>query len=213
MIPFFVGILILVVVFGIFYFIRSTSRQDNLENNPVKVSTPQEINKDDVVLALLTEKNGDTTDGNKYAILWNGVPDKTYDYIITELPDEQGTNGREIAKGQASSTSSVFKIKGIPLEEGKVYDVTVGDASLRIPFTPPRIDKIMTDGQELNVTTDVVPTNIEIIVSTETSKVKIPLSECQIKIEPPGFICKMPQETKDPVMVIYNGPNAVNILM
>ena len=208
MIPFLIGVLILIAIFGFIWFVRTkkdkTSKTtEELTQVSFSTSSFKEIKEEDIVLALLTE-SGATQLDSPYAILWNGKPGKTYEYAITE-------NGIEIAKGSATSKSSVYKIRGLPLEQNKIYDVRVGETDVRIPFAPPLVSGVAPIGDELDVSTNIVPTNIEILVSS----VKVPLSGCQIKIEPPGFICKLPPhppETK-PVMVIYNGPNAVTILM
>jgi hypothetical protein len=201
MISFIVGILILVAIFGLVYLVRfrDTSKGKSTDHPVVERS---DVKTDDIVLASLTQPSK-TLEGT-YAILWNGTPNKKYEYIIW-------SDGKEIAKGEATSPSSVFKIRGLPLEPSKTYDVQVGNTRVRIPFTPPTIIKVSRDGDELDVETDVIPTNIEVIVSS----VKIPLTECQIKIDPPGFGCKLPPDSQgaEQVLVIYNGQGCVNILM
>ena len=204
MIPFYVGILILVAIFAVAYYIRTSSNKETISNKPnssVKQRSNSEILGEDIVLALLTE-SGKTQIQGQYAILWNGVPGKKYDYVVTH-------NSLEIAKGSATSSSSVFKIRGLPLEYGKIYNVQVDTTKVTIPFTPPKILKVTPSNDELDVNTDIVPTNIEVIIGSA----KVSLSDCQIRIDPPGFICKLPPGNVKPVMVIYNGPNAVNILM
>lgn len=205
MIPLFVGILLLLAIFGIFYFFRSSG--GNTPNQSEKIIQPG-ILKEDIVLALLTDSSNPYAHAQasahasaQYAILWNGTPNSTYSYTIIQ-------DGIEIAKGESTSESSVFKIKGIPLEQGKTYTVQVEDTKVEIPFIPPIITGINMSEKSLDINTDVVPTNIEVMVSAS----KISLNECQIKIDPPGFVCKLPENVK-PVVVIYNGPNAVNILM
>ena len=196
MIPFVIGVLILVAIFGFFYFMKSKNpSRTEVETPPIKIETP--VKEEDIVLALLTEKDKPSD----YAILWNGTPNKTYPYIITH-------DSLEIAKGEISSPSSVFRVRGIPIVSGKTYDVQVGDRRVKIPFTPPTILGARNREGELDVETNIVPTDIEVIVASN----KIPLSECQIKIEPPGFICKIPSTT-NPTIMVYNGRNAVNILL
>jgi len=200
MIPFIVGILILVAVFVIFHFAKA-KKTESVKTTKV-TQMEGDVRKEDVVLALLTESDKTQIQAH-YAILWNGTPGKSYEYVITH-------DSLEVAKGEGTSSSSVFKIRGIPLEPGKIYDVKVGDTKVTIPFTPPLVTGINTINGDFDVSTNIVPTNIEIILGST----KIPLRECQIKIEPPGFICKLPSHTENkPTMVIYNGQNAVNILM
>lgn len=193
MLPWFVGILFIAGLCIFLYFIRPT-----LNSQVKRVETIQIPKKEDIVLAELTDPNGE----EDYGILWNGTAGETYNYSIR-------SSDAEIASGTISSNSSVFKVKGLPLEIGETYTVRVGDTELEIQFVPPSFDlhSLVISANHIDCNTSSTPTNIEVIGETQ----KIPMSAIQIKIEPPGFIVNHAVEGTN-IIMIYNGRNAANIL-
>lgn len=159
--------------------------------------------KDDIILAELTDPSSEKDE--EYGILWNGSSGETYNYSI--ISKESGV---EVASGTVSSNSTVFKVKGLPLEYGKTYLVKVGDTEVEIPFVPPSFDLHSLDMSEnrIDCNTSSTPTNIEVIIDGTQ---KIPMSALQIKIEPPGFIVNHSIKGKL-IIMIYNGRNTANIL-
>lgn len=193
MLPWFVGVLFIAGLCIFLYLIRPA------RNSQVKrVETIQIPKKEDIVLAELTDPNGD----QDFGILWNGIAGETYNYTI-HSPEA------EIASGTATSNSTVFKVKGLPLEIGETYKVKVGDTEVEILFLPPSFDlhSLVISENRIDCNTSSTPTNIEVIGETQ----KIPMSDIQIKIEPPGFIVNHPVEGNN-VIMIYNGRNSANIL-
>lgn len=189
-----IGILFFI---GLIIFIYLTISNSPLEKKKLP-ETKENPKKEDIVLAELTEfQNPDKKD---YGLLWNATKG-SYDYLIS-------AEGKEIAKGTVSSENNIFKIKGLPLEHGKTYTVQVGDTFVDVNFSPPSfLLETLTLEDNLECDTNMVPTNLEIIAGA----VLIPKFNCHFKMEPPGFICNVKGYT-DLVLMIYNGPNAVNIL-
>lgn len=207
MISLLTGLLIVAFLLGVCFFISTTGifsdspREDKKTLSKAKEessTTKSAISPEDIVLAKLTNSSGGQDD---YALLWNGTPGISYNYEIAEKGLES------VARGEMSSNSSVFKLRGLPLQEGKEYVVSVGETTTNINFAPPLILRHSMENGKIVIDTNIVPTGIEVISGAE----KVPLSKCEIKIEPPGIICDMPLDSK-PTVVIYNGPGAVNIL-
>lgn len=199
MIPIVIGIVFFIGLIIFIYFINAF-KSNTGTTNVVKVAQIKENpKKDDIVLAELTDyQNPQIPD---YGILWNAEKG-TYDYLIS------AKGGREIAKGTTSSENSIFKIRGIPLEKGEIYTVQVGNTVVDVNFSPPQfLLETLAYGNDLECNTDVVPTNLEIV----SGAALLPRFNCHFKLEPPGFICNV-EGYRDLVVMIYNGPNAVNIL-
>jgi len=203
MLPITIGIFFFIALIIFLYFISNNFAQNDgaKDQSNDRASVAKEIGtplKKDIVLAELTDYLNPIE--KDYGILWNAEKG-TYDYSIS-------TNGKEIAKGTTSSENNMFKIRGIPLERGSLYTVQVGNTLVDINFSPPSFFlETLTLTNELECNTDIVPTNLEIV----SGSVLIPKFNCHIKLEPPGLICDVKGYT-DLVLMIYNGPNAVNIL-
>lgn len=215
----FIFLLILLIKKGYFGESKDHFDQSNLGENGRNTRDTFRISSDDIILAELTEKGKDSD----YAILWNADPGKTYNYEIRDT--EKNTI---IAQGDLTSKTGVFKMKGLPLEHGSTYRVSVGEKNgnipatvVDVPFIPLsyNLQTLQNIDTHIECDTDATPTNIEIVVTDKTSgnpmpKI-IPLSKIQLKIEPPGFICD--SETfenlnGDITVMIYNGRNTANIL-
>ena len=204
MLPWFVGIFFIIGLVIFLYLIRAT--EDVKEKKEVKSvsifqgETDAALPKrDDIILAELTEQGQE----EDYGILWNAIAGETYNYSISK-------DGIQIASGTASSNTTVFKVRGLPLEIGSNYEVKVGDTTVSIPFVPPSFDLHSLDVSDnhIDCNTSSTPTNIEVIIDGEQ---KVPLSAMKIKIEPPGFIVNHPIQG-NVVIMIYNGRNTSNIL-
>jgi len=191
MLPIAVGIIFFIFLIVFLYFIGgSTPKKQIVE----KIGPKPE----DIVLAELKDyQNADSTD---YGLLWNAKPGD-YNYSIS-------TEGKEVASGSCSSVSTMFKIRGLPLENNKTYTVQVGDTVVDVHFLPITFYlNTLLVGNSLECDTNISPTNLEIV----SGAVLIPKHKCHIKMEPPGFICDI-EGYKDVVLMIYNGIHTVSIL-
>jgi hypothetical protein len=200
MLPWFAGVFFLIGLVIFIYIIRSFFGATTPPRDTPRISRNANTPKnEDIILSELTEEGKDA----EYGILWNAPPGK-YDFSIR-------TNGEEIASGSSTSSTNIFKVKGLPLEIGKTYNVKVGDTILDIPFLPPSFDlnslNISPEGY-IDCNTSFVPTNIEVILE---ENLKVSLSDIKIKMEPPGFM--IDRKMKGFVVImIYNGQNTSNIL-
>lgn len=203
MLPWFVGVIFIIGLFIYIYFIKISRgvKETVGKENISKRHDQGEINKNDMVLVELTDF--DKSPIPNYGILWNGKAGMTYNYSIS-------TNGIDVASGTISSNSTIFKVKGLPLENGKTYDVKVGETTVQIPFIPPSfdLDSLIILENNIDCNTSSTPTNIEVIID---GKYPVPISALQIKFEPPGFIVNY-STGGNIVIMIYNGRNAANIL-
>lgn len=207
-IPWYAGIFLLIGLVVFIYFIKSTNSGEAPPKTKVNVNASlTDPRKEDIVLAEITEQGKESD----YGILWNGQAGKTYPYVIKDA-----STGEIVAESTAESKTNVFKIKGLPIEIGTTYQVTVGDektrATIEIPFIPLSFDlhSLNYTSNHIDCNTDAPPTNIEIIINGVQ---KIPISELQIKMEPPGFIVNHRINERDNVTImIYNGRNTANIL-
>lgn len=206
MIAWVVGLIFLLSIFVLIYFIKYHENQkDSKPKTQIKnISDPKE---NDIVLSKLTFPSGEVD----YSILWNGTPGKEYSYTIK---DSSGNAIVENAK--ASSSSSVFKIKKLPLIDNQTYTVTVNNTTITIPFYPPEfiLNTLKLNNGSIECDMSVVPTNMEIVFNNQPVT-SIPLSDCQIRMEPPGFICENPRisPSENMYVMMYNGENASNILI
>lgn len=203
-----VGVIFLLALFAFLYYIKYNHKREPV--GTFKQDISQDPKPKDIVLAVITSPKGE--EEVSYAILWNGKPGKKYNYTIKTSGDFSNT---PIATGEVvCPNSGLVKIKGIPIEEGKVYDVTVADTTINVIFQPPQfILPLKLGGEEgtntiLEMDTSVVPTSIEVL----SSGLEVPLSRCLIKIDPadPGLKCEYEFNGEITIMV-YNGPNAANI--
>lgn len=225
MLPLAIGVCILAFIFLLVFLIKNGYFGEGKDHfgHPSEIGKNAgdtfSISSDDIILAELTEKGKDSD----YAILWNAVPGKTYKYEIKDT--EKNTI---IAQGHLTSSTGVFKMKGLPLEHGSTYRVSVGEkdgktpsTAVDVPFVPLSYNLQSLDFHDTHIDcdTDATPTNIEIVVTDRRGgnpipKI-IPLSKIQLKIEPPGFICDSDVFSGldgDITIMIYNGRNTANIL-
>lgn len=208
-IPWYAGIFLLIGLVIFIYFIRAINAGPE---SPPKANTNTNTSltdprKEDIVLAEITEQGKESD----YGILWNGQAGKAYPYVIKDA-----STGEIVAESTAESKTNVFKIKGLPIEIGTTYQVTVGNeatgATIEIPFVPLSFDlhSLRYASNYIDCNTDAPPTNIEAVINGAQ---KIPISDLQIKMEPPGFIVNHQVGAHDSVTImIYNGRNTVNIL-
>jgi hypothetical protein len=206
MIEWIVGLILLLSIVVLIYFLKYNdppSVPHKVLENTQKLQDPKE---NDIVLSKMTFLSGEID----YSILWNGNPDKEYTYTIKD------SSGNVIASSKITSSSSVFKIRKIPLIDNQTYIVTVNDTTISIPFYPPdfNLDTLKLTNGSIECDLSVVPTNMEIVFN-KPPVASIPLSNCQIKMEPPGFTCENSRINKEESMYImmYNGENASNILI
>jgi hypothetical protein len=201
-----VGVIFLLALFAFLYYIRYHRKDGGglTAHKEVFGSTSESDPKPkDIVLAMITSPKEDTE--ITYAILWNGKPGKKYNYVVSEA------GSATVATGEVTCPDSgLVKIKGIPIEDGKVYDVVVGDTTVNVIFQPPQfiLPLKLGDGDGIEMDTSVVPTSIEVL----SSGVAVPLARCLIKIDPgdPGLKCEAEFHGEITIMA-YNGPNAANI--
>ena len=207
-----IGVIFVLALAAFLYYLKYHKNNESYTNSPVNLENDPK--KDDIVLALITGRLGNDTElttetvtepTNTYAILWNGTPNKKYSYTITDSNTE-----KIIAKGDIDAPANgLVKIRDIPLVERTPYQVYVNETSVDIYFEPPQflLPLKITPGH-IECDTNIVPTGIEVLSSGQ----KIPLSKCQIKIDPgnSGFLCDASVEGEVTTMV-YNGPNVVNI--
>lgn len=204
-----VGLIFFLSVFVLIYFLKYREKQGedpttNLDSSPQNPN--QDPKHDDIVLSKMTFLSSDID----YSILWNGTPGREYTYSI------KNSSGNVIVNSKATSSSSVFKIRKIPLIDNQTYTVTVNNTTVVIPFYPPAFDlntlKIGSGTIECDMS--VVPTNMEIIFNGDPAG-SIPLSDCQLKMEPPGFMCENSKiaGNQNMYVMMYNGENAANILI
>ena len=207
MIPWTFGVLVLLCIFVLIYFLRSRYSEkytpETKNTQPQKIDDPQ---KSDIVLARLSSP--DINNPPEYAILWNGTPGKTYRYAITEA-----STGASIVNGSAECPpSGVIKIKGLPLVENVIYGVSVDDTTLSVHFSPPELlfPAIRFDAGGIDFDTSSSPTDLEVVYNNQ----KVKRGRLNIKLEPPGFTCDLPggeNPAGDITILIYNGPNVVNM--
>lgn len=209
MIPWTIGVALLVAIFVLIYFLQS--RNDNIPKSPEKLDESLDPKTSDVILARLTTPDEQSPD---YAILWNGTPNKSYEYSITET-----TSGALMASGIVKCPASgVVKIKGLSLMEDSIYNVKINKTNLQIRFAPPEFyfpALSLPNGDEnsssLDFNTSSTPTDLEVIYGGQ----KVARGFLNIKFSPPGFTCEGlngKESGTDVTIMIYNGPNAVNIL-
>jgi hypothetical protein len=166
--------------------------------------TSDSIPKDDIVLATITSpKHGGVVDR---VLMWN-APSGSYQYVITD-------DDREVAKGSITSSTGLYMVKGLNLVDHRRYLVMVGSTRVDVPYSPPNFDleSLTVEPRTIRCSCDVVPTSIELVVGG----IKLPISRCQMMIEPPGFICNLTDDLIDGVeshIVVYNGANACSILV
>ena len=154
----------------------------------------------------------DKSDEDYFAILWNGTPDKSYSYTITDISSDEPI---VVAQGDVSCPASgLVKIRDIQIEEEKNYQVHVDETSIDVRFEPPQIiSPITSEDGVLRCRTNVPPTNLEMYISGK----QLPLTACSIELDPdnPGVSCEIPEnnseEVSEVVCMVYNGSNAVNI--
>lgn len=206
MLPWSFGVAVIVAIFVLIYFLKSRNEKDpeiKDEENMIDVAS-QDPKASDVILARLSSPTDEAPD---YAILWNGVPNKSYDYSITET-----TSGALMATGTIKCPASgVVKIRGISLVEDSIYDIKVNDTSLQVRFAPPEFYfPALSNPPHIDFNTSSTPTDLEVIYGAE----KVARGHLSIKMDPPGFICDLPSANfvADVTIMIYNGANAVNIL-
>lgn len=218
MISLVVGICIIAAILLFIYVIRAKnmfsltgvgSRSIEIEQTPVDVDVnkPNPIPKDDIVLAtIVSPKHGGVVDR---VLMWNAPPG-SYQYVITD-------DDREIAKGSITSSSGLYMARGLNLIDHKRYMVMVGGTKVDVPYSPPNFDlgSLTIEPKTIRCSCDVVPTSIELVVGG----IKLPISRCQMTIEPPGFICNFTDADAISVdgveshIVVYNGANACSILV
>lgn len=199
-----IGVIFILALAAFLYYLKY--HKNIVNKTKILKEVPEDPRKEDIVLASITGKlNLDEEDEDSYAILWNGTPDKKYNYTITNSNTEE-----IIAKGDTEAPSNgLVKIKDVPLIEKTPYQVHVNETSVDIYFEPPKFNlPLKISPERIECDTNIVPTGIEVLSSGQ----KIPLAKCQIKIDPddPGFLCDSPVEGEVTSMV-YNGPNVVNI--
>lgn len=181
----------------------SESRTSVLERTeketPIPIVAEHSPKTTDIVLAELS-------DGN-FAILWNGKLGVSYHYSIRDTETKS-----IIVESDITSSSSLVKIKSIPLVRHRVYQITVGDTKITAKFTPPHInsDYISNTLTSTEIRTDIMPTDVEIMIDGK----KISTEHIGIFGDPqPGLKIDMPiTEYKELVIMVYNGPNVVYIL-
>jgi len=210
MIPWTFGVALLLVIFILIYFLRARGENYTPEQNtkPPTSSTPDDPKKTDIVLARLTAPDG--LSPPEYAILWNGTPGKSYEYSI-----EEASTGASVASGSATCPpSGVIKIKGLGLVENVIYGVTVGTTNLNVHFALPEFifPAVRFDTGGIDFDTSSSPTDLEVVYNNQ----KVPRGFLGIKMEPPGFTCDLSgnageNPSGDVTILIYNGPNVVNM--
>jgi hypothetical protein len=201
-----IGVIFILALVAFLYYLKYHKNISTESKISEKKGVPEDPKKEDIVLALITGKlNLEDEEEDSYAILWNGIPNKKYNYIITNSNTEE-----IIAKGEIDAPSNgLAKIKDVPLVEKTPYQVHVNETSVDIYFEPPKFNlPLKISPERIECDTNIVPTGIEVLSSGQ----KIPLAKCQIKIDPddPGFLCDATVEGEVTSMV-YNGPNVVNI--
>jgi hypothetical protein len=205
MLHFAIGITIILCVLLFVFFLRYRKTTPTTDTAPPIKSGSPEIDSKDIVLARLQSEQEIS-----YGILWNGPQGNTYHYKITF--DE----GTEVAQGEISHLNkgpgiAVYKLKGLPLVEGTLYQVEVGDTKLNVEFNPLDIQNMAVKGKELQIHTSGMPTDVEILINNS----KIPLNNCGITPEPPGVICDVSgmalEKSSNIVAMVYNGKNVVTI--
>lgn len=204
-IPWIAGVIFFIGLVLFIYFIK----EYNTPIKETKKGVKTHPNKEDIVLTEITEENGLIN----YGIMWNGIPGKTYFYKIKA--------GNEIVAEGTSVTSktNVFKIKGIPILSGSVYNVTVGISgsenatTVEIPFTPISFipSSLIFDSSHIECDTNAPPTNLEVLLNGSP----ISVSNIGIRMDPPGFVIDLPSasENKEVTIMIYNGKNTTNIMV
>jgi hypothetical protein len=221
-IPLLVGIVILVAIFAVIYFLSSSDKANFTPTTETAKPKKSGVASEDIVLMLLQDLRAGTTFSSEEAkaspkaIAWNAEPNSEHPYVIKLVGAPIGETPIE---GKATSKTNVFRVKNVPIVYGYEYKVKVGDTEISTNFSPPIVLSKTWSGSKkdssdeegthaFQAVTTSTPTNIEVLADG----VAVPLNKCNLTIEPPGFLVEVPSYVGGLIIVMYNGPNSVTYL-